>query len=216
MAILLVAWAAVSCRRGPEPEFPIPRAKAAGVEATVTTVTSPEVESAVREKGRAIAAQAFGVLSSRLGKAIADAGLTNAIQFCSVHGITLTSAVGVTNEVVLRRVTHRPRNGQNRADTNELELIRYFENELNKGKTPEPIIATNRTGFYTFYAPILVSVPLCLSCHGQPGRDIQPEVLEQLKISYPRDEATGFSLGQVRGLWSVDFRRTDFDVSPGK
>ena len=216
MLMLGLVLAAASCKRAPEPEFPVPQTEAAEVKSPVTTTIPPTVETAVREKGQAIAAQAFGVLSSRLGKAIADAGLTNAIQFCSVHGITLTTAVGVTNEVVLRRVTHRPRNTQNRADTNELELIRYFESELNKGATPQPAIGTNRTGFYTYYAPIVLTLPLCLNCHGQPGQDIQPEVLAQLKATYPADEATGFKLGQLRGLWSVDFKQSDFNVSPRK
>ncbi len=216
MVVLCLVLAAASCKRTPEPEFPIPRAEAAELKPTVATALPAAVENAVRKKGQAIAAQAFGVLSSRLGKAIADAGLTNAIQFCSVHGITLTTAVGVTNEVVLRRVTHRPRNTQNRADTNELELIRYFESELNKGATPQPAIGTNRTGFYTYYAPIVLTLPLCLNCHGQPGQDIQPEVLTQLKATYPADDATGFKLGQLRGLWSVDFKQSDFKVSPRK
>jgi len=216
MVMLCLGLAAASCKRTPEPEFPIPRAEAAELKSAGAMVLPPAVEHAVREKGQAIAAQAFGVLGSRLGKAIADAGLTNAIQFCSVHGITLTTAVGVTNEVVLRRVTHRPRNAQNRADTNELELIRYFESGLKNGTTPGPTIGTNRTGFYTYYAPIVLTLPLCLNCHGQPGQDIQPEVLAQLKATYPADEATGFKLGQLRGLWSVDFKQSDLSVSPRK
>lgn len=216
MLMLGLVLAAASCKRAPEPEVLVPRAEVAEVKSPVVTAIPLAVETAVREKGQAIAAQAFGVLSSRLGKAIADAGLTNAIQFCSVHGITLTAAVGVTNDVALRRVTHRPRNPLNRADTNELELIRYFESELKKGTTPKPTIATNRTGFYTYYAPIVLSLPLCLNCHGQPGQDIQPEVLAQLKATYPADEATGFKLGLLRGLWSVDLKRSDFNVSSPK
>jgi hypothetical protein len=85
------------------------------------------VNEEIRQRGQAITAEAFGVLSSRLGKAIADAGFTNAISFCSVHGLALTESVGVTNEVVLRRVTHRPRNPANRADAKELELIQAYQ-----------------------------------------------------------------------------------------
>ena len=57
---------------------------------------------------------------------------------------------------------------------------------------------------------IVLSLQFCLSCHGQPGTDIKPEVLAQIKTTYPADTATGFKLGQVRGLWSVDFKRSDF------
>jgi hypothetical protein len=207
MAIL-----AASCKR--DPGLPVPETKASETSPPEPPAISPAVENRVREKGQAIAAQAFGALSSQLGKAIADAGYTNAIEFCSVHGITLTSSVGVTNEVVLRRVTHRARNPQNRADTNELAIIRQFEAELNRGTAPKPVVAANKPDFFTYYAPIVLNLPLCLSCHGEPGTDIQPDVLAQIKETYPADQATGFKQGQVRGLWSVDFKRSDFVEAP--
>ena len=209
-----VAIVATSCKREPGHGIPIPEAKAADSSPPVIPAIPPAVESAVREKGQAIAAQAFGVLSSRLGKAIADAGYTNAIEFCSVHGITLTTSVGVTNEVLLRRVTHRPRNPQNRADTNELAIIRQFETELSKGATPSPVVAANKPGSFTYYAPIVLNLPLCMSCHGEPGTDIKPDTLAQIQKAYPADGATGFKLGQLRGLWSIDFQRSDFVTRP--
>jgi hypothetical protein len=137
MFVVGVAVASSSCQRESGRDLSIPEARAAGADAPVAPAIPPAIENSVREKGQVIAAQAFGVLSSRLGKAIADAGLTNAVQFCSVHGITFTTSVGVTNQVVLRRVTHRPRNPQNRADTNELAIIRRFEAELSKEPHPK-------------------------------------------------------------------------------
>ena len=75
-----------SCDRRREPYQPlVPKANAA--ELTVAPAVSPAIEKTVRERGDRIATEAFGVLSFRLGRAIADAGLTNAIEFCSVHGI---------------------------------------------------------------------------------------------------------------------------------
>jgi hypothetical protein len=180
-----------------------------GGPAAAPTLT-PAIEEAVRQKGQAIAAQAFGVLSSRLGQAIADAGLTNAIEFCSVHGIPLTLAVGETNQTTVRRVSHRARNPQNRADADELAVIRRYEAELASGAAPQPVVATNRPGFFTYYAPIVVAMPMCLNCHGQPGADIPPDVLAQIRKIYPADAAVGFRQGQLRGLWAVDFKREEF------
>jgi hypothetical protein len=130
--------AAVSCRPEPGHGFPVPKAAAAESGRPDVSVVPASVENEVREKGGVIAALAFGVLSSRLGNAASDAGLTNAIAFCSVHGIALTKAVGVTNDVVLRRVTHRPRNPLNRANSNELEIIERFERDVTGGMAPTP------------------------------------------------------------------------------
>lgn len=210
LVVACLAVGSASCKRDPGLDPPVPADPAAGSNPQGASAIPPAIENRVREKGQAIAAQAFGVLSSRLGKAIGEAGFTNAIEFCSVHGITLTASVGVTNEVVLRRVTHRPRNPQNRADTNELAFIRQFEADLANGRTLAPIVATNRPGYFTYYAPIVLNLPLCLSCHGQPGVDIKPDVLAKIKQTYPADEATGFKQAQLRGLWSIDFKRSDF------
>lgn len=211
LTVLVVALSLLtaSCDRRREPYQPLVP-KANGTEPTVAPAVSPAIEKAVRERGDRIATEAFGVLSFRLGRAIADAGLTNAIEFCSVHGIASTESVGVTNQVTLRRVTHLPRNPQNRADTNETALIRRFESELSAGQTPSPVVTPNAPGTVTYYAPIVLKLPLCLTCHGQPETDIKPEVLAQIRKSYPADEAKGFALGQVRGLWRVDFKMSDF------
>lgn len=207
--LIVLSLLTVSCDRRREPYQPlVPKANAA--ELGDPPAVSPAIEKAVRERGDRIAAEAFGVLSLRLGQAIADAGLTNAIEFCSVHGIASTEAVGVTNQVTLRRVTHRPRNPQNRADTNETALIRRFEAEFGTGTTPNPVVTAKVPGTATYYAPIVLKLPLCLTCHGQPETDIKPEVLAQIRKSYPADEAKGFALGQVRGLWRVDFKMSDF------
>ena len=212
MCVLLLA--ASSCRRRPPPDFPIPGLQAAEVPGQ--TSLPPSVESAIRQKGVAIASNAFGVLSSQLGKSIAQAGYTNAIEFCSVHGMTFTKAVGVTNQVVLRRVTHRARNPQNQADTNEVAIIQKFQGDLSKGVSPRPLIGTNKPGLFTYYAPITVQLPLCLSCHGNPADDIHRDTLAQIKAMYPSDEATGFKMGELRGLWSIDFKRSDFLPPPDK
>ena len=210
LVALLLGIALIGCKRRADHDPWVPQVNAEEYNPPTAPALNPAVEGAVRQKGDAIAAQAFGVLSSRLGKAIAEAGFTNAIQFCSVHGITITTSVGVTNEVVLRRVTHRPRNLENRADTNELAIIRKVEAELRKGATPKPVVSTHKPGYLTYYAPIVLNLPLCLSCHGQPGVDIHTNVLDEIKKTYPADEATGFKLGDLRGLWSVDFKRADF------
>lgn len=43
---------------------------------------------------------------------------------------------------------------------------------------------------------------LCLACHG-PVEQIDEAVLEQLATHYPKDEATGFEVGELRGAFVV-------------
>jgi hypothetical protein len=206
MRIILLLLAGVlgasACRRDP------PQETASSATATAAqSALSSELETEVRQRGQALVGQAFGVLSSRLGRVIAESGVPGAIEFCSVHAISLTTSVGTTNQVTLRLLTQRPRNPGNRAEGQALDILRQFDSALQAGTAPEPQVVAHTPETVTFYAPIMLAMPLCLNCHGQPGSDIKPEVDAALSRIYPQDEATGFRIGQLRGAWSVEFQR---------
>lgn len=156
-------------------------------------------------EGRRLTQRTFGLLSSNLLQAIRVGGTTNALEFCSVHALPLTSAASTNTTATVRRLTHRPRNPGNRAGADDLAAIEAFRRDLQPGKAPAPQVSTNRDGSVTFRAPIVLNNPLCLNCHGAPGTEVQPATLEALRRLYPHDQATGFRLGELRGIWRVDF-----------
>ena len=80
-----------------------------------------------------------------------------------------------------------------------------WENEPAK-----PVVRAHRPDTITYYAPIMLNLPLCITCHGDSEKDIKPDVQAEISRLYPTDEATGFELGQLRGLWSVEFKQSDF------
>lgn len=156
------------------------------------------------EQGRMVTQRAAGILSSNLLAALARGGPTNALEFCHLKAVALTEGSG-QDGIRVRRVSHRPRNPANRATTNELEVLGEFRDRLKPGAGLPPVLVTNATGRVTFYSPIVLNTPLCLQCHGQPGTEISAGTQEVLRRLYPKDEATGFKLGELRGLWRVDF-----------
>ena len=165
------------------------------------------VETVVLERGRAITAQAFGLLSTNLVQALAAGGISNALPYCSEKAYPLTALVAATNDVTIRRVTHRPRNPTNAATGIEWDLLRKYQLALGRGETLAPTVRAGTNGQVTFYSPIVITNPLCLQCHGVPGTDLAPSTTALLQQLYPQDEATGFKLGDLRGLWRVDFAR---------
>lgn len=170
-------------------------------------------------RGKPIVQEAFSVLSTQLGAALQTGGVSNALGLCSVKALPLTQLVGDTNRVTLRRVTHRPRNPANRANTEEQHLLDCFQEILDTGATQlEPVVVAPATNRVSFCAPIVINNPLCLNCHGVPGDTLLPEAAALLKQLYPADEATGFQMGDLRGLWRVDFDPTELaerDASGG-
>ncbi len=158
-------------------------------------------------RGRQVAEAAFKELSGNLQQAMAKGGFTNAIEFCSEKAMPLTLAVAQKEGVKLSRVSHRSRNPANRADARELALIKTFQESAATGKTPQPVVERSSEGATIFYAPIVITNPLCLSCHGEPAKDVAADTLAAIARRYPEDQATGFKLNDVRGLWRIEFAK---------
>lgn len=175
----------------------------------------PALETAAVERGRAIAGQAFTLLSTNLARALAEGGLTNALPYCSERAYPLTELVAATNRVRLQRITHKPRNPTNAPAAGELAVLRGFQLALGRGQTPAPVVRATASNTVVVYSPIVITNPLCLQCHGVPGRDLPPTTLALLQTLYPQDQATGFQLGDLRGAWRVEFDRVNLE-SPGR
>lgn len=48
---------------------------------------------------------------------------------------------------------------------------------------------------------------MCLQCHGKPAEQINPATLKKLSELYPADKAVGYDIDQVRGIWSIQFKK---------
>lgn len=44
----------------------------------------------------------------------------------------------------------------------------------------------------------------CLKCHGNKTSDISVETLQSIEINYPQDLATGYAVGDLRGMWKIE------------
>lgn len=155
------------------------------------------------EMGPKIVAEAFGRLSAALGEAIAKDGVPGALLACSEKAPSIAVEVGRRHGVIVRRAAIRARNPLNKADAGERVVLGEFAARLGKKETPKALTIRGEDGSSSFLAPIVLGNPLCLQCHGMPGKDIAPATLEAIRKLYPDDEATGFRMGDLRGLWSV-------------
>jgi hypothetical protein len=178
---------------------------------------SAEIEQAALQRGKAIAAETFGLLSSNLQTAMQSGGISNALPFCSLAASPLTAGLAEKHGVTLRRVTAKSRNPANKATAIESAVLNAFDANLaaSSSTNPPPPLVTNLViGQATFFAPIVLNNELCLKCHGEPGKDIAPADLAVIQKLYPHDEATGFKLGQLRGAWRIDFPLTTLTTTP--
>ena len=90
--------------------------------------------------------------------------------------------------------------------------MRLFEQELfqaynTKNENKESImdqVVLSSDNYLEYYAHIILTQP-CLACHGNIGTDIWEEDYQLIKSLYPEDLATGFTPGDLRGMWRIRF-----------
>lgn len=164
----------------------------------------------VIQEGKAITQDAFQTLSSKLGQAVQEGGIGYALEFCNIEALPITDSLSANHGVELRRASHRPRNPANRADSLDMETIRQYLSQLEDQKELKPNVYRDNEQI-VYHAPIIINNGLCLNCHGREGSQIQEKNLELIRQLYPDDEATGFEMGELRGIWSVKFPKSYFE-----
>lgn len=101
------------------------------------------------------------------------------------------------------RATTRLRNPNNRPPDWVVPWLEEHGDGALEDAVPAVHIAELEPGAFTarIIRPLAVQ-PLCLSCHGEPDA-IPAEIAVILAERYPRDQATGYSAGDLRGaVWA--------------
>ncbi|NNJ87978.1 MAG: DUF3365 domain-containing protein, partial [Eudoraea sp.] len=155
------------------------------------------------EKGMEIAMATQGVLGKNLMTAIQEKGTSGAIGFCKTQATRLTDSMGIMKNVLIKRVTDKPRNPSNLAGEEELGFMTAFKRQVEIKGDIRPITKAVDDEVY-FYYPIVTNA-MCLQCHGTPNKVIPTPVLETLSALYPEDKATGYDIEQLRGMWRIQF-----------
>ncbi len=178
-------------------------------DASATEVHTPNAaaqtpDSVYIQRGKRIAQESFQALRSYLIRAMEEGGVSRAIEVCAGKAIPLLDSLSRVHGVRITRVSHKPRNPANAADSAEVALIQRYEADRKAGKSWHPKLQRTSEGVI-FYAPIAIKFELCLKCHGQPGTDIAEEDYILIRQYYPQDQAVGFWMEDVRGLWKITF-----------
>jgi len=156
------------------------------------------------EKGKK-ATQALGAtLVKQLSAQLKANGPAAAINYCNLNAIAITDSISEVLGVKISRLSHKNRNPKNEVDKNYFVVAEMIQHTLSLNEKPEPTLITEKNKT-TYYSPILISLPTCLKCHGNTESDIAPEVLQVINKKYPNDKAIGFKIGELRGLFKVEF-----------
>lgn len=163
----------------------------------------PRVEPPPSEKitrGKEVIGTLKKTLVGALTKELPN-GAPAAITACSSLAPALAQSLS-TEGVKVGRATRKPRNPANAAAGWTADALTRFEKMKADGKDLAGASYARRLpDGRTAYAEPLVIQDLCLACH---GTDLAPDVTAILAEKYPTDTATGYAVGDLRGLAWVE------------
>lgn len=170
-----------------------------------TTAPSASTDKKLVRQAKKIAKASFLTLSKQLKKAFQKGGPPHAISFCSTKALPITAELSKKFKVTISRKSHRYRNPKNRANQEETKIIQDYIKALKAKKALKPVVKKRGKQGTDVYLPIRIISPLCLVCHGRPGKELSKPVVDTLKKHYPKDLAKNFQMGEFRGLWKIQF-----------
>jgi len=158
-------------------------------------------EPTPRELAAAAASGLGEVLKQLLGEELRRGGFEGAVKSCADSAQAVTEEYAREKGMEIRRVSRKYRNRRDQPDEWEAAKLREWEAA---GGIPKEIAekVTENGKLYLRYLKPITTQAMCLSCHGTPAQ-IPAEVSAVLSERYPRDKATGYKAGELRGGFSV-------------
>ncbi|WP_295404209.1 DUF3365 domain-containing protein [uncultured Thiocystis sp.] len=161
---------------------------------------NPNVEEA---KGivKAFATQLQGELKA----AIDEGGPVQAIGVCKERAPAIAAELGEKTGWQVKRTSLKTRNAElDTPDAWEQDVLTAFEQRKAAGEDVQTMaqatVVETEAGKAFRFMKAIPTGEVCLACHGST---INPEVAAALDEHYPNDQARGYSLGDIRGAFSL-------------
>jgi len=166
--------------------------------AAATTLSMGTIPTAAPETGRG--AELLKPLKKELQGAL-SAGLSQgpdeAIGVCKTKAPEIAESLS-TDGVRMGRTSHKLRNPSNTAPEWVGPILAAY---LSDPASRQPREVALRDGRIGYAEPIMIK-SVCLTCHGER---VRAEVAAKIAEHYPKDKATGFKTGDLRGLFWVEY-----------
>ena len=147
-------------------------------------------------------------ISTTLVEAMEKGGVKYAAQFCNLVAYPIVDSMSKVHNARIRRVSDKPRNPNDAMNDDEQKVFALFNAKAQMPNAElKPIVMQHDDGTVGYYAPIKISMPTCLKCHGEVGKDIKAEDYKVLKSLYPNDVAVDYKEGDLRGMFSIRFSK---------
>lgn len=168
---------------------------------TAFSVNAGEDQASLKQEAIGIVKQFGGKLKPELKRALTDGGPAHAITVCSERAPAIAQQLRDQTGWYIKRVSLKARNAKSAApDAWEAAVLQEFDRRQAGGETAAKMAQAEVVdGRFRFMKAQGVEA-VCLTCH---GATVKPEVEAALADKYPDDTARGYTLGQIRGAFSL-------------
>ncbi len=180
----------------------------AGLGAMLATGAAQAAEpdmKALAAEGKSVMMQFGKALKSELVAAMKEGGPQKAIPVCHLKAPKIAEIVSRNSGWKVARSSHKLRHRSNTPDGFTRAALNEFLARQARGEDPRGMVKTaivEEGGHKVFrMVKAIPTAKVCLNCHG--GDEVKPETEKLLKKLYPEDEARGFRVGEMRGVFTL-------------
>lgn len=157
------------------------------------------------EQAQAIIKEFATTLQGELKAALMAGGPVNAVSVCQDKAPAIAADLSEQSGWEVGRTSLKTRNtALNTPDDWETNVLEQFEARKANGESPKGMsyasVVDTEDGKVYRYMQAIPTQEVCLACH---GKDIIPDLAAALDKAYPDDQARGYSLGDIRGAFTL-------------
>ena len=155
-------------------------------------------------QARTLVKQFAGQLQAEVAAGMKAGGPVHTIEICTAKAPAIAAEMSASSGWQVGRTSLKLRNPANAPDAWELQVLEQFEARKAAGEPVDKlefaeVVGSGDDRQYR-YMKAIPTGEVCLNCH---AAEIKPPVEEKLSQIYPLDQARGFSLGDIRGAFTL-------------
>ena len=136
-------------------------------------------------------------LGSNMKKEMKASGPLGALTFCNINAENLIQQVDDKYGKILsiKRISLKPRNPKNKPSKDEKIILSSMQKMMQVGVKAKNVIQ-DKGDTIVVYKPLVIKKKACLICHGDMKNQ---KLANKIKSLYPKDKATHYKMGDLRG-----------------
>jgi len=138
-------------------------------------------------------------LKAELVAAIQSGGLEAGVEVCHTKAPQIAESLSVDGWTVAR-TSLKTRNENNKPDQWEADALRQFDKRFKQGENPASLVLTISEEKRFRLTKAIPMDTVCLACHGS---SVGPSLQKNIQKHYPEDTATGYTLEDIRGAFTL-------------